>query len=206
MDTSNTINFVLDGKVKCLSSAEWAQIIWSVVERNRSSFQHFLGFQPMREFHERKADGGIRTSLANAIQYPSSELFERHCREVAVLEASSSSCENVVVEHHKKSLLMTREGSFYLHVLKYRSSYSSIPEKSKEEVILCRVFYVDYEKFLEIFGEYGKKNLGVRVLGAVVALAGATYDRRKKMTEKDLETYEKMAAVYNRVCVLHPEI
>ena len=209
MDTSNTIDFLMTGKTSSLSNEEWARFTWRVIDEIRPSFEHFLGFRPLREFHEQTASGTIRSFVPGYLVYPGClSMMETYCKELVVLLATSRGEFNIHVEHHeKRSLLVTRQAQFLIQNLKYSSCYDTPvhvrrENVRREKVMYCEISVLDCTSFAEFLHRGGSIHFYKKVIDSIVALAGDTWGRRQKMVEKDLETYKKLQAISGRVSSL----
>ncbi len=201
MDTSNTIdpiNFLVTGKASSLSNEEWAKLIWRVVEEIRPSFEHFLGFRPLREFYERTSSGETRSFMQGSL-ICSLKLDETYCKELVVLLATSRGALADAVRTElceERSLLITRQAEFLIQDLKYTIFYN---ESGRQEVTFCKIMMLSCEDFAELLRRGDSIRSYKKVIDSVVALAGDTWRRRQKMVEKDLETYKKLQAISGRI-------
>ena len=200
MDTSNTIDFLVTGQLAELSRDEWAMLIWRMVHEVSPSFEYFLGFRPLHEFHDRAANGTMRSFVPGYLTCPVSAT-ETYCKELTVLVATSwDKVGDARSEHfHVRSLLITRKAQFLLQNLMYSTTYTA--ESTTQEVTCCAVCVLDFEAFAMLL-RCGDSTCYGKVIDSIVALAGDTWGRRQKMVEKDLETYKKLQAISGRVSSL----
>lgn len=206
MDASNTIEFVLTGKVKSVYDDEMlASIVWQTIENHRSAIQNFVGFRPLRDMCFQKTGGGVRDVRALPSGFTQRPVFDTQCRELTVfedvcVETKKSTEAESLTKHHKVFLVLTRDSRLLLTVLNY---IGHIPRQHcyEEKVTDCPVADIDRCQFVGLFGGYkeGGFLFALRMLETLARMAEESHRRRVEMAEKDLATAGNIRAIRGRM-------
>ncbi len=207
MDSSNTIDFALSGKIRVGSHAQWAELIWRLVKDNASAFQHFLGFCPLEELYVQGTNGCLRTiregafypneAQRAALYYPA-DFFRLHCKELAVLQGSMRVLEERprTEVHVQCSILVTRDAQLLESASCFKRTWVNEDDWAEE------VQYVHVTQLREkwhLLNGLAQHGGSQKILSGIVELARLNYVRREAMAKKALQVFEKFRAVSERI-------